>query len=380
MSEEPGKLSARPKGQTPTGSRPQPGTSTPKPGQKPIHPPAESPLVIDKHNSKVSSGTEKNVKNDKPDSKRRREDTVSSSSGDNTSGASMLVDPDTITVKHDDLKRLIDSAVKDAISAAMVVVSTRLEASLKNIFTERFDQLEGRVFDVEQAIDNDLKKVNEAFEQHKSSTARSLRDCDTRIFNNERYTYQNECDIEDLRFQLNNLEQYTRRNSVRIHGMREQGRGRNGENTHNLVADFLYYELGLEPDIKVAHRIGAKSSDPNKPRTIIVKFVRRSDKLDVMLRRKSLKGRGISISDDLTVKNVNLINEVRDNERIEAAWSWDGKVYAKSKNGHKLKLYPGIKVDDELDKIEAQATARANTQGSPRSNGQTSANASGIDY
>ena len=99
-----------------------------------------------------------------------------------------------------------------------------------------------------------------------------------------------------------------------------------------------------------------------------------------MLRCKSLKGRGISISDDLTVKNVNLINEVRDNERIEAAWSWDGKVYAKSKNGHKLKLYPGIKGDDELDKIEAQAIARANTQGSPRSNGQTSANASGIDY
>ena len=169
-------------------------------------------VVIDMHNSKVSSGSEKNVKKknpDKPDSKRRREDTISSSSGDNTSGASMLVDPDTITVKHDDLKSLIDSAVKDAISAAMMVASTRLEASLKNIFTDRFDQLEGRVFDVEQAIDNDLKKVNEAVEQHKSSTARSLGDCDTRIFNNERYTYQNECDIEDLRFELNNPEQYT---------------------------------------------------------------------------------------------------------------------------------------------------------------------------
>ena len=152
--------------------------------------------------------------------------------------------------------------------------------------------------------------------------------------------------------------------------MREQGRGRNGQNTHNLVADFFYYELGLEPDIEVAHRIGGKSRDPNKPRTIILKFVRRSDKLDVMLRRKSLKGRGISISDDLTVKNVNLINEVRDHERIEAAWSWDGKEYAKSKNGHKLKLYPGIKVDNELDKIEAQVGARASIQDSPRANVQ----------
>ena len=400
MSDETGHLSARPKVQTITPAGSQPVTSTPKPDPKlqATHPPTESPvnlvdkpklqadksisasrLVINKPSpSKVSSGSSKSVKPDKPDPKRRREDTASFS-GDNTSGASMLVDRDEITVKHDDLKRLIDSAVKDAISAAMVVVSTRLEASLKNIFTERFDHLEGRVFDVEQTLDRDLKKANEILEQHKSSTARTLRDNDSRILNNERYIYQNESEIEDLKFQINNLEQYTRRNSIRIHGMREQGRGRNVENTHSMVADFLYYDLGLEPDIEIAHRIGVKSRDPNKPRTIIVKFVRRSDKLDVMLRRKSLKGKGISISDDLTVKNVKLINEVRDHERIEAAWSWDGKVYAKGKNGHKLKLYPGIQVDNELDRVEAQANARANEQDNNRSNVRSSANASGVD-
>ena len=400
MSDETGHLSARPKVQTITPAGSQPVTSTPKPDPKlqATHPPTESPvnlvdkpklqadksisasrLVINKPSpSKVSSGSSKSVKPDKPDPKRRREDTASFS-GDNTSGASMLVDRDEITVKHDDLKRLIDSAVKDAISAAMVVVSTRLEASLKNIFTERFDHLEGRVFDVEQTLDRDLKKANEILEQHKSSTARTLRDNDSRILNNERYIYQNESEIEDLKFQINNLEQYTRRNSIRIHGMREQGRGRNVENTHSMVADFLYYDLGLEPDIEIAHRIGVKSRDPNKPRTIIVKFVRRSDKLDVMLRRKSLKGKGISISDDLTVKNVKLINEVRDHERIEAAWSWDGKVYAKGKNGHKLKLYPGIQVDNELDRVEAQTNARANEQDNNRSNVRSSANASGVD-
>lgn len=400
MSDETGHMSARPKVQTITPAGSQPVTSTPKPDPKlqATHPPTESPvnlvdkpklqadksisasrLVINKPSpSKVSSGSSKSVKPDKPDPKRRREDTASFS-GDNTSGASMLVDRDEITVKHDDLKRLIDSAVKDAISAAMVVVSTRLEASLKNIFTERFDHLEGRVFDVEQTLDRDLKKANEILEQHKSSTARTLRDNDSRILNNERYIYQNESEIEDLKFQINNLEQYTRRNSIRIHGMREQGRGRNVENTHSMVADFLYYDLGLEPDIEIAHRIGVKSRDPNKPRTIIVKFVRRSDKLDVMLRRKSLKGKGISISDDLTVKNVKLINEVRDHERIEAAWSWDGKVYAKGKNGHKLKLYPGIQVDNELDRVEAQTNARANEQDNNRSNVRSSANASGVD-
>ena len=110
-----------------------------------------------------------------------------------------------------------------------------------------------------------------------------------------------------------------------------------------------------------------------------MKFVRRSDKLNVMLQRKSLKGKGISISDDLTVKNVSLINETRNHERIEAAWSWDGKVYAKGTNGYKLKLFPGIKIDDELDKAEAQANERANVQANARSNARTIDNAGGVD-
>ena len=384
--------------QTNIPSRSLPVTSTPKPDPKIQinQPPNESPVNVvnrqkqqlDKSNShvvinkpspqKVSSGSSKSSKAVKPDVKRRREDTASLS-GDNTSGASMLVDRDEITVKRDDLELLIDSAVKDAISAAMVGVSTRLEASLKNIFTERFDHLEGRVFDVENTLETDLKAMKESIEQHKSSTTRALHDYESRISNNERYIYQNECEIEDLNFKLNNLEQYTRRNSVRIHGMREKGRGRNVENTYNMVADFFYNELGLEPDIEIAHRIGVKSRDPNKPRTIIVKFVRRSDKLNVMLQRKSLKGKGISISDDLTVKNVSLINETRNHERIEATWSWDGKVYAKGTNGHKLKLFPGIKIDDELDKAEAQANERANVQANARSNARTIDNAGGVD-
>lgn len=69
-----------------------------------------------------------------------------------------------------------------------------------------------------------------------------------------------------------------------------------------------------------------------------------------MLRRKQLQGTGISISDDLTTRNVRLIKEVRDQERIEAVWSWDGKVFAKGVNGHKFLLRPNTNIDSELDK------------------------------
>ena len=51
--------------------------------------------------------------------------------------------------------------------------------------------------------------------------------------------------------------------------------------------------------------------------------------LAVMLNRQLLKGSGVSISDDPTSRNVKCINEVRKNVRIESAWAWGSKLYAK---------------------------------------------------
>lgn len=291
-------------------------------------------------------------KPDKHDSKRRREDTLSSrgSSLGASLGDSIMIDRDEITVKHDELKHMIDTAVANALKAAMSVASLSLEAALKNIFTERIDLLESRVFDVEQAIDDNAKSMNDSLRDHKVESSKSISECQQRIYNNERSIFENELYISDMEIKVNELEQYTRRNSIRIHGM-EEWRWRGRENTIELVSDFLYNQFGLETDIEIAHRVGEKGRNRNEPRSIIVKFVRRSDKMEVMLRRKQLKGSGISISDDLTVKNVKLIKVTRENERIEAAWSWDGKVYAKGVNGHKFLLYPGFDVDAELDKM-----------------------------
>ena len=114
--------------------------------------------------------------------------------------------------------------------------------------------------------------------------------------------------------------------------------GASPENTSELVSDLLYNKLELETGIEVA------------PRSIIAKFLRRSDKRAVMLRRKLLKGSKVSISDDLTSRNVYLIKEARDHNRIEAVWSWDGKVHAKGVNGHKFLLRPNTDIDIELEK------------------------------
>lgn len=119
-------------------------------------------------------------KQDKPDSKRRREDTLSSQGSSSSLGASMVVDE--MTVKHDELKNMIDIAVNDALKVAMAVASSRLEAALKNIFTERIDLLESRVFDVDKTVDNSAKIIH----NYKAENEGSVRQCEQRIRNNER--------------------------------------------------------------------------------------------------------------------------------------------------------------------------------------------------
>ena len=336
-------------------------TSTPKQLRAPVPAPTpsnqtviQSPIVCPKspHQpkppaTKPPTNKGKGKATDKHENKRRREDTHSSVEGDSSAGASML-DTSELTVHHDKLKQMIDYAVQDAIGAAMNVVSVRLEASLKNIFTEQFDRLESRVFDVEKKVDTNIKKVQDSIRSHKTETNKIINDYQKRIYENEKDIFSKGNDIYDIELKCNDLEQYTRRNSIRIHGMPEKGLGR--ENTSELVSDLLYNKLEVETDIEVAHRVGVKGRNPRNPLSIIVKFVRRSDKLAVMLRRKMLKGSKVSISDDLTSRNVNLIKEVRYHNRIEAVWSWDGKVYAKGVNGHKFLLRPNTDIDVELEK------------------------------
>lgn len=333
-----------------------PSTSTPKANKDTMKPgasPKQSPVVgVGSKLPQIPVGAKgpgpvnasKLKVSDKQDSKRRREEV--SSSGEGSAVAVSLMDTSEITIKHDALKQMINGAVQDAIKAAMTVVSTRLEASLKNIFTEQFDRLESRVFDTEQKIDNEIKKATESLKSHKTETSKKLTDHEQRIYANERGVSENENYVYNMELNVNDLEQYTRRNSIRIHGMPEFRR----ENIFQRVSDYFYNELGeVQPDIEVAHRVGIKGQNPSVPRSIIVKFVRRSDKLEVMLRRKQLKGTGVSISDDLTTRNVRLIKEARDNERLESVWSWDGKVYAKGLNGHKFLLRPDTDVDSELN-------------------------------
>src|SRR5690606_24347555 len=98
---------------------------------------------------------------------------------------------------------------------------------------------------------------------------------------------------------LDQIEQYERLDAVRVYGLEESEE----EDAGDLVAKFFTKELKVKvskQDINIAHRLGPVSAD-GKPRPMIVKFLRREQRLQVLRSRKSLKGRAnLAISPDLT--------------------------------------------------------------------------------
>lgn len=143
--------------------------------------------------------------------------------------------------------------------------------------------------------------------------------------------------LQAMDAKLDAQEQYSRRNCVRVFGCPE----RQGENTDAIVLkvakDQLKVDLKLE-DIERSHRVGPKRETFNKdsPRGIIVKFKSYRMRQEFISNRRKLKGQRMSIVEDLTARNQKLLNDARTNEKVEQAWSKDGRVFVllKGTNNH----------------------------------------------
>ena len=139
------------------------------------------------------------------------------------------------------------------------------------------------------------------------------------------------------------LEQHGRANSVRLYGIKDT-RDEDAAGTINLVIDLLKNRLELDIDksaIDVAHRLGPYNSTTK--RGIICKFVRRVDTTRVIKNRKKLKNTKITIVEDLTNENRNLLMKYREAHGIKNAWSSHGNIWTEDNNGRIMKREREIK-------------------------------------
>ena len=121
---------------------------------------------------------------------------------------------------------------------------------------------------------------------------------------------------------INNLEQYSRVNNIRIYGIDDKKKNESPDETAEEVCKLLNRDLQMKvskSDIDIAHRMGQYRDDGKRP--IICKFISRKHKIEAISRRKKLKGSGKGLQEDLTYKNVKLLEAAADNASVKASWS-----------------------------------------------------------
>ncbi|XP_071511909.1 uncharacterized protein [Diadema antillarum] len=218
-------------------------------------------------------------------------------------------------------KLTIGRLTTDLLKSALVDAVTKELQTLR----DQLEQTESRVMDLE----NEIKT--------KATIISSM----------QKEQERNKDEITSLQRTLNDAEQYSRRNCLRLYGIPESDH----EDTDEVMLDLASKELNvkLKPeDIDRSHRIGAprpvKRGEKTKPpRPIIVKFATYRVRHLVIRNRKRLKGKHIGIEEDLTATNRNLLQKanelVKTNSNVIAAWTTDGRILVllKATNGGTVK-------------------------------------------
>ncbi|KAL8613743.1 hypothetical protein ACOMHN_029600 [Nucella lapillus] len=141
----------------------------------------------------------------------------------------------------------------------------------------------------------------------------------------------------------NNLEQYTRKDNIKIINLQRDKPRETSDETEKRVVDFLHSQQGLttitSDHIIIAHRVGPYRQSQNRP--IIVKFISRKTKVSVMKNKRNLKGQKIYINEYLTKLNAQRLAELKKHIGVLSAWSFEGSLYCKLINLEKIKIEDG---------------------------------------
>ena len=189
------------------------------------------------------------------------------------------------------------------------------------------------------------KQINLESETEELRSALTLNEVEIKSLKEE-----NEClrrDIVTAHQKSNDNEQYNRLEGIRVHGVEETP----NENCKEKICNILHEKLGLDikpSDISKIHRLDQLHRREGKPRPIILRFVAHYHKRDCIVNRRKLKGTGIVISEDLTQLNYVVLNRAYKHECIESVWSTEGKLFAKLKQGPRIRLFAYKNIDDTI--------------------------------
>ena len=231
----------------------------------------------------------------------------------------------------------IDGVVQRAVEKAMEKERSRIHDEFEKCeqkLRDLIDQKLGCLHDLEVSVD---KKIRQLHDFQKSIDSDREK-------------------VSEVTRDLHDLQQYSRRNNIRIFGIPEKPE----EDTDALVCGVAE-KIGAHittRDIDRSHRVGRRTPQPtndtsrdnsyaavagspkdNSPRPIIVKLISYKSKLAFIRNRRLLKGSGVVVAEDLTKMNAKLLSDTFHHEKVCSAWSTDGRIFAtiKTTNGREMR-------------------------------------------
>ena len=229
--------------------------------------------------------------------------------------------------QSDSLSSLSDEVFADGLNspelAKLLVCSLRnIEAQVKDLFKVNEETKISQI-KVTESLDALSKKIDELETEIKNKDEKiQLLENRVEILKEEKESQGKEID---------DLEQYSRRNCLLLHGVVET----NAECTDDIIIKTCAEELGIDvkqEDLDRSHRLGKVKRNDNKPRPIIVKFARYAVRNKVFSNKKKLKGKKLLITESLTVYRMKLLDEARQKYGVRNVWTYDGRVMYKENN------------------------------------------------
>ena len=142
-------------------------------------------------------------------------------------------------------------------------------------------------------------------------------------------------DDENVGSRLDELDQYGRRNMLRLSGVPES---REDEPTLNVVTNLIKDKLGIEilrSDLDRVHRLGPYDKNAKTARSIVVKFTHYAPRAAIFASRKKFGDSGIFVNDHLTSIRARLMFVARlykKKDLILNVWSSEGRILVRTKN------------------------------------------------
>lgn len=213
-----------------------------------------------------------------------------------------------------DIKSVAKSVFDECVNLQETVGAKSVKQRIEEYFSEAgvFDELADRL------ANNVLEKLEHRFKQFENLIDNCNR-LETRVG-------ELQVENEELYRKLDNFEQYSRRNCIRMFGIEESQREDPDDTVINVIKTKLNIDISKQ-DIDRCHRIGSVKSNPQKkPRPLIVKFVSYRCRNMVFSNKRKLKGSNIVIREDLTKNRMDILNCAIEKYGYRNVWTRDGKI------------------------------------------------------